>query len=61
MTSEFTVLSTHSSVDGVSYANVDECALYPTGYWSGGCLISTSNQQLPAYGTLESIAQAYFQ
>jgi hypothetical protein len=58
---DFAVLSAHQSVDGVSYANVDECAFYPTGFWSGGCLISTSGQELPAYTTLQSMSLAYFQ
>ncbi len=57
---EFAALAPHSSVDGVSYANVDECALYPTGFWSGGCLITTAHEILPAYTTLQSIAAANF-
>ena len=56
----FTLYSTHSSVDGVSYANVDECALYPTGFWSGACLINTSGTQMAAYGALQSLALANF-
>ena len=57
----FTAYSRLPAVDGVVYANLDECALYPSGYFSGGCLINTSNQQLPAYGALQSLALQYFQ
>jgi hypothetical protein len=59
---EFSALSPHSSVDGVSYANVDECALYPpSSFWAGGCLVSESGVDLPAYTALQTIAQQYFQ
>jgi hypothetical protein len=59
---EFSVLSPHSSVDGVSYANVDECALYaPGSYWSGGCLVDESGNDSPAYTALQTVAQQYFQ
>jgi hypothetical protein len=47
-------------IDGVSYADVDECALYPTGYFAGGCLIDESNNRLPAYYALAALAQAGF-
>jgi hypothetical protein len=49
-------LGTEPYVDGVNYANVDECALYPTGYFVGGCLINTAGQQLPAYSALATWA-----
>ena len=58
---DFAMLSHYSSVDGVSYANVDECAFYPTGTWSGGCLIDVDDNVLPAYKTLQSIAATSFQ
>lgn len=48
------------SVDGASYANVDECALYPTGEFSGGCLIAVSGATLPAYTALQALAQTDF-
>jgi hypothetical protein len=47
-------------VDGVNYGNVDECALYPSGYFMGGCLVSVQGAQLPAYGALESLATSAF-
>jgi hypothetical protein len=48
-------------VDGVNYANVDECALYPVGnYFYDGCLVDTSNNRLPAYNALASLAAASF-
>jgi hypothetical protein len=58
---EFAALSPYSSVDGLSYGNVDECALYPPGAWYDGCLITTGGQQLPAYTALQNIALADFQ
>ena len=57
----FKAYAANSTVDGVSYANVDECALYPSGYFSGGCLIDTSGASLPAYFTLQQLAGQYFQ
>lgn len=48
------------TIDGVNYANVDECAEYPTGYFSGGCLIDTSGNILPAYTALQALAQTNF-
>jgi hypothetical protein len=46
-------------VDGANYANVDECALYPTGYFSGACLIDANGNKLPAYGALQTLALAH--
>jgi hypothetical protein len=58
---EFTAFAASPTVDGVSYANVDECALYPSGYFFDGCLISTGGQILPAYTALQQLAERYFQ
>jgi hypothetical protein len=57
----YTAFAANPLVDGVVYANVDECALYTSGYFEGGCLIDTSNTQLPAYAALKSMALQYFQ
>jgi hypothetical protein len=57
----FPTFAANPAVDGVSYANVDECGLYPTGYFSGDCLIDTSGNQLPAYAALRSLALAMYQ
>jgi hypothetical protein len=57
----FTAFAGNPTVDGVNYANVDECALYPTGYFSGGCIITTSGQTLPAYTALQQLAAASYQ
>ena len=45
-----------SYVDGVNYANIDECDLYPTGYFSGGCLVDSIGTKLPAYEALRNLA-----
>lgn len=56
----FTAFAANPTVDGVSYANVDECALYPSGYFSGGCLIDTSGKALPAWYSLQWLAAQHF-
>jgi hypothetical protein len=57
---EFSAYAGNATIDGVSYANVDECALYPTGFFVGGCLISTSGQMLPAYTALQQLSAKSF-
>jgi hypothetical protein len=47
-------------VDGVNYANVDECDLYPTGYFVGGCLVDSVGTKLPAYFALEHLAKSAY-
>jgi hypothetical protein len=44
------------AVDGVNYANVDECDLYPTGYFSGGCIVDSVGTRLPGYAALKALA-----
>jgi len=56
----FSAFSTNPTVDGVLYADVDECALYPSGYFAGGCLIDTAGNQLPAYTALQWLATEHF-
>jgi hypothetical protein len=58
--SDFTTFAADPSIDGVSYANVDECALYPSGFFLGGCLISISKEILPAYTALQQLATASY-
>jgi hypothetical protein len=48
------------NIDGALYSNVDECALYPSGAFAGGCLIDVNNNVLPAYTALQSLAQTSF-
>jgi hypothetical protein len=47
-------------VDGVNYANVDECDMYSSGYFVGGCLIDSLGKKLPAYTALQALAQSAF-
>jgi hypothetical protein len=56
----YTAYAAVPSVDGVAYANVDECAFYPSGFFYDGCLIDTSGAKLPAYGALEQLTTANF-
>jgi hypothetical protein len=56
----YTAYAAVPSVDGVAYANVDECASYSSGFFYDGCLIDTSGDKLPAYGALEQLATANF-
>jgi hypothetical protein len=48
-------------VDGVNYANVDECDLYPTGYFVGGCIVDSLGNRLPGFDALKALAKANFQ
>ena len=48
-------------VDGVNYANVDECDSYPSGYFVGGCLIDSLGTRLPAYAALAHLAARAYQ
>jgi hypothetical protein len=57
---QFKAYASNATVDGVTYANVDECALYPSGYFAGGCLIGTSGQILPAYTALQQLIASQF-
>lgn len=56
----FNTYAANATVDGVNYANVDECPLYPSGYFSGGCIVSTSGAILPAYTALQRLAAVSF-
>ena len=47
-------------IDGVNYANVDECDLYPSGFFMGGCLVDSTGTILPAYTALQSLAMKYY-
>jgi hypothetical protein len=58
---DMTALAGLGSVDGVAYADVDECALYVGTAFQNGCLINAPGQQLSAYGALEALATADFQ
>jgi hypothetical protein len=44
-------------IDGVNYANVDECDLYPSGPFVGGCLVDSLGTKLPAYAALQALAK----
>ena len=33
----------------INYANLDECALYPSGYFMNGCLVDVNNAHVPAW------------
>jgi hypothetical protein len=58
---EYTAYAQNPTIDGVLFANVDECAVYPTGYFAGGCLVNTSGEDLPGYSALQSLALQHFQ
>jgi hypothetical protein len=57
---EFTACAANPPIDGVSYADVDECASYATSIFANGCLIGTAGQILPAYTALQQLAAAMF-
>jgi hypothetical protein len=56
----FTAFAADPTVDGVSYANIDECALYPSGYFYNGCLIDTSGNALPGLYALQWLTAQHF-
>lgn len=47
-------------VDGVNYANVDDCGLYPSGIFAGGCIVDMSGRKLPGYAALKALATRAF-
>lgn len=47
-------------VDGVSYANVDECDFYPSGFFMGGCLVDSLGNRLPAFTALRTLATSAY-
>jgi hypothetical protein len=57
---EFAAFSHDPFIDGANYANVDECDLYPSGYFVGGCLVDSVGTKLPGYDALQKIARASF-
>lgn len=57
---EVTAFAANPTVDGVLYANVDECAEYVNTVFAGGCLIDTSGNHLPAYAALQWLAGQNF-
>jgi hypothetical protein len=57
---EMTLYAADPVIDGALYGNVDECALYPTGPFTGGCLIDTSGNILPGYTALAALAAQNF-
>jgi hypothetical protein len=57
---EFEAYAALPYVDGANYANVDECDLYPSGYFVGTCLVDSLGNKLPAYNALQKLARAAF-
>jgi hypothetical protein len=53
---EMTTFAGNKYVDGANYANVDECDLYPSGYFVGGCIVDSLNNRLPGYAALKTLA-----
>jgi hypothetical protein len=56
----FRAFASNKYVDGVNYANVDECDLYPSGYFVGGCLVDSLGNRLPAFSALQKLAAESF-
>jgi hypothetical protein len=56
----FRAFASDPFVDGVNYANIDECDLYPTGYFVGGCLVDSIGNKLPAYAALRDLTKREF-
>ncbi len=54
------VFAADKLIDGVNYANIDECDLYPTGFFFGGCLVSSTGEKLAGYTALQKLATANY-
>jgi hypothetical protein len=50
---EYHVFAQDPLIDGVNYANIDECDLYPSGYFVGGCLVDSLGKRLPGFTALQ--------
>ncbi|MBD5654924.1 MAG: hypothetical protein IAI50_07050 [Candidatus Eremiobacteraeota bacterium] len=57
---EFVRFAENPNIDGVNYANIDECAMYSSGYFAHGCLVDTQGRRLPAYAMLRRLAARDF-
>lgn len=57
---EFEAFARIPYVDGANYANVDECDMYASGYFVGGCLVDALGAKLPAYSALQGLAKSTF-
>jgi hypothetical protein len=55
---EFRIFEADPLIDGALYANVDECAVYPSGYFVGGCLVNTKGMRLPAFFALRDLFES---
>jgi hypothetical protein len=55
---ELHVFAEDPAIDGVNYANIDECDLYPTGYFMGGCVVDSLGTRLPGFAAMKSAAGA---
>ena len=58
--SEFEAFAANPTVDGVAYADVDECNFYLGTYFAGGCLIDAWGAALPGYSALQWLAGQSF-
>jgi hypothetical protein len=50
---EMAAFEANTTIDGALYANVDECPLYPSGFFYDGCLIDSSGGRLAAFTMLQ--------
>jgi hypothetical protein len=57
---EFETFAADPAIDGAAYGNIDECAIYPSGYFAGGCLVDKEGKRLPAFGALQALTAKYF-
>ncbi|GAC1570752.1 MAG: hypothetical protein NVS3B20_02510 [Polyangiales bacterium] len=39
----------------INYANLDECGLYPSGYFMNGCIVDKSNVHVPAWAGVHDV------
>ena len=59
ITGEMALFAGIPTIDGVAYANIDECADY-SGFFANGCLIDMAGNHLPAWNALQWMATQNF-
>lgn len=48
-------LASHANVQYILHDNLDECALYPSGYFMNGCLVDLNNAHVPAWDAVSAV------
>ncbi|GAC1306398.1 MAG: hypothetical protein NVSMB19_18510 [Vulcanimicrobiaceae bacterium] len=52
---ELKALAAAPGVRYIDYANIDECALYPSGYFMNGCIVDATGAHVPAWQAVHAV------